>query len=159
MSRAEQVTRVARVVGAFRVTAALRAIGLPRATWYRHQRRRVYADKYGHLREALEQIARTHPEYGYRRVAVELQRTWRQPVNAKVVPWPAWPARIGGGAGVRRCGINRRRRRRISSPGPSAPSIRIGSGSPTLLTCGRGVAGSMSRWCWTRSADAWSDGP
>ncbi len=85
MSRAEQVTRVARVVGAFRVTAALRAIGLPRATWYRHQRRRVYADKYGHLREALEQIARTHPEYGYRRVAVELQRTWGQPVNAKVV--------------------------------------------------------------------------
>ncbi len=32
MSRAEQVTRVARVVGAFRTTAALRAIGLPRAT-------------------------------------------------------------------------------------------------------------------------------
>jgi len=85
MSRAEQVTRVARVGGEFRVTAALRAIGLPRATWYRHQRRRAYADKYGHLREALEQIARTHPEYGYRRVAVELQRTWGQPVNAKVV--------------------------------------------------------------------------
>ena len=85
MSRAEQVTRVARVGGEFRLTAALRAIGLPRATWYRHQRRRAYADKYGHLREALEQIARTHPEYGYRRVAVELQRTWGQPVNAKVV--------------------------------------------------------------------------
>lgn len=42
-------------------------------------------DKYGYLREALEQIARTHPEYGYRRVAVELQRAWGQPVNAKVV--------------------------------------------------------------------------
>lgn len=85
MSRAEQVTRVARMGGEFRVTAALRAIGLPRATWYRHQRRRAYADKYGYLREALEQIARTHPAYGYRRVAVELQRTWGQPVNAKVV--------------------------------------------------------------------------
>ncbi len=85
MSRAEQVTRVARVVGAFRLTTALRAIGLPRATWYRHQRRRAYADKYGYLREALEQIGRTHPEYGYRRVAVELQRTWGQPVNARVV--------------------------------------------------------------------------
>jgi putative transposase len=85
MSRAEQLTRVARVVGTVRLTAALRAIGLPRATWYRHQRRRAYADRYGYLREALEQIARTHPEYGYRRVAVELQRTWGQPVNTKVV--------------------------------------------------------------------------
>lgn len=85
MSRAEQVTRVAQVVAAFRLTAVLRAIGLPRATWYRHQRRRSYAEKYGHLRDALEQIARTHPEYGYRRVVVELQQTWGQVVNAKVV--------------------------------------------------------------------------
>ncbi len=58
MSLVERVTRVAQVVGPFRLTAALRAIGLPRATWYRHQRRRAYAEKYGHLREALEQIAR-----------------------------------------------------------------------------------------------------
>jgi len=64
----------------------LEAVGLPRATWYYHQRRRRdYAEKYRHLRRPLEAIARGHSEYGYRRVTVELRATWGHAINHKVV--------------------------------------------------------------------------
>jgi transposase InsO family protein len=64
----------------------LASLELPRSTWYYHQRRQVpYDQKYRHLRKPLEAIARLHPEYGYRRTAVELRETLGQPVNHKVV--------------------------------------------------------------------------
>ena len=66
--------------------AVLAALGLPRSTWHYHQRQKVsYVDKYGDLREPLETIARKHPEYGYRRTAVELREAYGRRVNHKVV--------------------------------------------------------------------------
>jgi hypothetical protein len=57
-----------------------------RSTWYYHQCRRVsYGQKYDHLREPLEAIARCHSAYGYRRTTVEMRETYGQRVNRKEV--------------------------------------------------------------------------
>lgn len=66
-------------------TAVLAALQLPRATWYYQQHRRPYAERYAALRAPLEAIARAHPEYGYRRVTVELRDVYRHVLNHKVV--------------------------------------------------------------------------
>jgi hypothetical protein len=54
----------------------LAAMELPRSTWYYHQQKVSYAEKYAHLRPLLEQIAREHPEYGVRRTSVELREVY-----------------------------------------------------------------------------------
>lgn len=65
---------------------ALRAIGLSKSTWYYHQNIKIsYSQKYQHLRPLLEEIAHHHPEYGIPRITPELQQTYQQPVNHKVV--------------------------------------------------------------------------
>ena len=65
---------------------ALAAVDLPKSTWYYHHNRKVaYEEKYGSLREPLEEIARAHPEYGYRRTTAELQATYGYDINHKVV--------------------------------------------------------------------------
>src|SRR3989304_4739221 len=70
----------------FGLPAVLAALELPRSTWHYHQRRKVsYTEKYRDLREPLESIARKHPEYGYRRTAVELREAYGGCVNHKVV--------------------------------------------------------------------------
>lgn len=46
---------------------------------------RSYETKYAHLREPLEAIARSHPEYGYRRATTELCEREGQAINRKVV--------------------------------------------------------------------------
>lgn len=59
---------------------------LPKSTWYYHQRYQVaYEEKYAHLRLLLEQVAREHPAYGYRRTTTELRDTYQERVNHKVV--------------------------------------------------------------------------
>jgi hypothetical protein len=45
----------------------------------------AYPVKYAHLHAPLEEIARQHPEYGYRRTTSELHESYQQPVNHKVV--------------------------------------------------------------------------
>jgi hypothetical protein len=68
------------------VQERLASLELPRSTWYYHKRQRAsYSQKYRHLREPREAIARRSPEYGYRRTTVELHETYRQRVNHKVV--------------------------------------------------------------------------
>ena len=68
------------------LTAALRAAGLARSTWYYHTRTRVtYGEKYAHLEAPLKAIAEAHPEYGYRRATAELRETYGHRVNRKVV--------------------------------------------------------------------------
>jgi transposase InsO family protein len=55
-------------------TTCLSAIGLPKSTWYYWKDKKVsYQEKYGYLREAILDIAREHPAYGYRRIIPELQ--------------------------------------------------------------------------------------
>ncbi|HET9000723.1 MAG TPA: DDE-type integrase/transposase/recombinase [bacterium] len=86
MSITQKVTLARTAVPAYGLRPILEAVGLPRATWYYYQRRRrTYAEKYRHLRCPLEAIARIHPEYGYRRVTVELRATWGRDINHKVV--------------------------------------------------------------------------
>lgn len=65
---------------------ALAAVELPKTTWYYHRNWRVtYEEKYADVLPELEEIARVHPEYGYRRATVELQETYHRPINHKVV--------------------------------------------------------------------------
>lgn len=93
MTTAQKVAHVAAVQADFGLAPALAAVELPRATWYYQQRHgRPYAARYADLRPALEEIARAHPGYGYRRMTVELQQGYGQPVNHKVVQrlLPAW---------------------------------------------------------------------
>lgn len=86
MSTEQKVGLVDAVWQEFGLAPALAAVELARSTWYYHQRQKVsYQQKYAHLRPVLEEIAREHPEYGYRRVTVELADRLGQPVNHKVV--------------------------------------------------------------------------
>ena len=63
------------------------ALELPRSTWYYHQKHvKTYTEKYAHLREPLEDIARDNPAYGYRRTTEELKELQRHRINHKVVP-------------------------------------------------------------------------
>jgi len=86
MSTTTKVELVRSVQDEFGVTPALAAIGLPRATWYyRLEHGRSYAERHAELRRPLERIARTHPEYGYRRTTTELNERLGDTINQKVV--------------------------------------------------------------------------
>jgi len=86
MTTSQKVKLVSSVVGEYSLTSALVAIELPKSTWYYHQRQKVdYVAKYAHLQPALEEIARQHSEYGYRRTTTELHETYQERVNHKVV--------------------------------------------------------------------------
>ncbi len=77
---------VRQVAGHVGLGPALRALGLARSTWYYRVRHpRPYEARYAALRAPLERIARTHPEYGYRRTATELREGLGIRVNHKVV--------------------------------------------------------------------------
>jgi len=83
----EKVELAQEARGEFGLRAALAALELPCSTWYYHQRpeRRSYEEKYAHLQDPLEQIARKHPGYGYRRASPELREQLGHPVNHKVL--------------------------------------------------------------------------
>jgi putative transposase len=81
-----KVTLAGEAHESYGLPSVLAALELPRATWYYHQRRGMsYAEKYEHLREPLETIAREHPEYGYRRTTPELREIYGNHLNHKVV--------------------------------------------------------------------------
>lgn len=86
MTASQKVKLVAPVVGEYSLSSALAAVDLPKSTWYYHQRQKVdYGTKYAHLQPALEEIARQHTEYGYRRTTTELHEVYQERVNHKVV--------------------------------------------------------------------------
>jgi putative transposase len=86
MTTSQKVKLVSSVVGEYSLSSALVAVELPKSTWYYHQRQKVdYVAKYAHLQSALEEIARQHSEYGYRRTTTELHETYQERVNHKVV--------------------------------------------------------------------------
>jgi putative transposase len=62
----------------------LAALGLSKGTWHYAQHRRSYEEKHLGLRAPLLDIARRHPEYGYRRTNAELRDRGIR-VNRKVV--------------------------------------------------------------------------
>ena len=65
---------------------ALETVELPKSSWYYHRKEKVsYAEKYVHLHPHLEEVARQHPEYGYRRTTEELRNKYGYIINHKVV--------------------------------------------------------------------------
>lgn len=67
----------------------LRALEIPRATWYYYQKQKVAADRKREeedlrLKRAMKKVLLEHPEYGYRRVTEALKRKGI-PVNHKRV--------------------------------------------------------------------------
>lgn len=86
MTTEEKVELVASVWETDGLAPALAAVGLPKSSWYYHRRHKVsYAEKYAHVRPLLEKIARQHPAYGIPRITAELQDTYEQVINHKVV--------------------------------------------------------------------------
>ncbi len=86
MTTEQRVELVAEVREEYGLAPALKAVELPKSTWYYHQKEKVsYEAKYAHLHPLLEKIARRHPEYGYRRTTKELRNTYRKIINHKVV--------------------------------------------------------------------------
>jgi putative transposase len=82
----EKVSLAGQVRGEYSLSDALRVLSLARSTYYYHVGGKVsYAEKYEHLRVPLELIARSHPEYGYRRAAAELSEMRGEVINGKVV--------------------------------------------------------------------------
>ena len=86
MSGAQKVALAREARATWVLSSVLASLELPRSAWYHHQRRGVsYADRYRHLREPLEAIARRSPEYSYRRTTVELREAYGRTVSRKVV--------------------------------------------------------------------------
>ena len=83
---AAKVALIREVHGVVGLGVALRTLGLARSTWYYQPHRAPpYAARYASLQRPLEQIARAHPEYGYRRTTTELEELLGRVVNQKVV--------------------------------------------------------------------------
>jgi putative transposase len=80
-----KVKLVRQVQDEFGLASALAVLGLSRSTWYYQARRITYEDRHAALRRPLEAIARTHPDYGYRRTTTELEARLGRTVNHKVV--------------------------------------------------------------------------
>ena len=86
MSISQKVAMVAEAAPAFGLPAALKTLELARSTFYYHQKHVIsYEERHLHLKAVLMQIAREHPEYGYRRTTSELHDAHSQLVNHKVV--------------------------------------------------------------------------
>jgi putative transposase len=82
-ARVQLVEQARRSAG---LPAALPAIGLARSTWYyRTHHPEPHSERHAALRRPLEQIARAHPDYGYRRTTTELRERLGQPINHKLV--------------------------------------------------------------------------
>jgi len=86
MTTEEKIARIAAVAPEFGLSAALDVLELPRSTWYyRRSGGASCEQKHAPLRAHLEQIARSHPEYGYRRATPEASERLGRAVNHKVV--------------------------------------------------------------------------
>jgi transposase InsO family protein len=86
MTTEHKVALVDSVWETYGLEPALAAANLPKSTWYYQRNQKVaYEDKYADVLAELEEIARDHPEYGYRRTTVELRDTYDRVVNHKVV--------------------------------------------------------------------------
>lgn len=86
MTVAEKVALVAGSREEFGLPLALAAVDLSRSSWYYHQSEKVsYVEKYVHLKSPLEQIAREHKDYGYRRTRTELWEVFGYWVDRKVL--------------------------------------------------------------------------
>ena len=86
MTTGQKVALVEDVWKSYGLKSALAAVDLPKSAWYYHRNQKVsYEEKYACLLPDLKASVRQHPEYGYRRVTVELRETYGHLVNHKPV--------------------------------------------------------------------------
>jgi putative transposase len=86
MSTEQKVALVEQAQQTCGLNRALAAVGLPKSTWYYHQKQKVaYQGKYADLLPVLEEIARKHPEYGVPRIMPELREEYDIDTNHKVI--------------------------------------------------------------------------
>jgi putative transposase len=86
MSTEQKVALVKEAQQTYGLNRALAVIGLPKSTWYYHQKQKVaYQDKYADLLPILDEIARKHPEYGVPRIMPELREEYAVGTNHKVI--------------------------------------------------------------------------
>jgi transposase InsO family protein len=86
MSTEKKVELVSAVKDEYGLAPALRALDLPRTTWYYNEKQRIpYEEKYAHVRPILEDILREHPSYGIPRVTPELGDRYGRQINHKVI--------------------------------------------------------------------------
>lgn len=86
MTPQQKVVLVESVKDRYGLNVALTTVGLPKSTWYYHEKHKVdYEEKYAYLLPVLDEIARKHPEYGVPRIMPELREEYDLDVNHKVV--------------------------------------------------------------------------
>jgi putative transposase len=86
MTTAEKVTLAKDAHGAHGLNSVLSVLDLPKSTWYYQKNQKIpYEEKYAHVHPLLEDIARKHPGYGYRRTTKELRETYSRIINHKVI--------------------------------------------------------------------------
>jgi transposase InsO family protein len=86
MSTEKKVELASSVKDEYGITPVLRALDLPRSTWYYHQNQKIpYGEKYAHVRPILEEILREHPSYGIPRITPELSGRYGRQINHKVI--------------------------------------------------------------------------
>jgi putative transposase len=86
MSTEKKIELITSVKDEYGLAPALRALELPRATWYYNEKQRIpYEEKYAHIRPILEDILRDHPSYGIPRITPELADRYGRQINHKVI--------------------------------------------------------------------------
>ncbi|MDX1411895.1 MAG: IS3 family transposase [Nitrospirales bacterium] len=86
MTTEQKVELVEKTWEEYGLRPALTAVELPKSTWYYHRNEKLsYEEKYAAFQPLLEQIARQHPEYGYRRTTKELRKHHQKTINHKVI--------------------------------------------------------------------------
>jgi putative transposase len=86
LSTEDKVKFVSDIKREYGLNMALRAIDLPKSTWYyRKKNKQCYKEKYNHLKLTIEKIIKEYPEYGYPRIKVELKEEYGKVVNHKVL--------------------------------------------------------------------------
>ena len=64
MSAEKKVELILSVKDEYGLAPTLRALDLPRSTWYYHEKQKMsYEQKYAHIRPILEDVLREHPSY------------------------------------------------------------------------------------------------
>jgi putative transposase len=86
MTTEQKVELVEKTWEEYGLRPALTVLELPKSTWYYQRNEKMgYEEKYAALQPLLEQIARQHPEYGYRRTTEELRKQHQKTINHKVI--------------------------------------------------------------------------
>jgi len=86
MSTQKKIELISSVKDEYGLAPVLRALELPRATWYYNEKQKIsYEEKHAHIRPILEDVLREHPSYGIPRITPELSERHGRQINHKVI--------------------------------------------------------------------------